>query len=881
MASPSPPPPSLFDMIATKDYDGMVDIYAKTAKESIVSYISIRRGWVASKRRAGHSAEEKLDEYFHQQLQYAAETILPSSQLLAQRHRLRQDPLSFLRWDDIPAQLSEVEPPSLRLLVTELDDILKESVPSETHEDGASKEEVSLSSSSSRERSWINQPPSPSAIHPFKKTKKQAPDFDLKDIIDRDYKAASSLQVPSEDEGTNADDESELVSRDGVATLSNEPPVSSFYVYKDRDQIKVTTVVQEDMGAPLFDGSVAVATPPERLNTSGPSGGNGTALHLACALDAPFALAVLLVMGAAATSRHTAFRRLMIHEAACCGSQKCLKLCLELGEQFAMEAEDDAKIAMEQEEGEYVVANNMDDSSGISCKDESVSYKKVAVEVQVSDIDTGYSHGLLRRTSFATTLRLINDLTRKMKLGEIDELDAARSLIRMAEVPALTKAVLIRSCTFSTTGDISHWGFVDGHGNTPLHWASFKNAGECVSILLDYEADPDARAFESGWTPLHDAAYSDASDAVRLLLNARANVDATATSGATPLCFAAQEDSANAAKLLLDHGANPSVRCCGGPGANITTPYHHQRSRFSGYTPLHYCAHYNAHGAARVLLQHPSSIAALEVPDLVDRLPIHVAVARGSSDVLRELLRAGARIDANVEPSSPSDVPSLAQSTSSSLAISAPHTPVGVMSYSFLSPATETMRTISIPTIPLPPTDQPFNRSPASVQRLRMLSSTPPSPHRADAPPVVTPVSSPVLRSLIPHRPIKSSKPWNCLSQQSINECQRLLSVTEMSWAPDRHYLFTPNDRKAVMELLRVGKRLEQNGTGIFCDLWPLVLSFCGRGWFEPPIFGLEWSPTDASEEDDHEHNEERSLQMYSSAHSEESDEMTQFHLEG
>eukprot|EP00978_Attheya_sp_CCMP212_P030978 scaffold115736_cov60-Attheya_sp.AAC.2 len=857
--SPSPPPPSLFDMIATKDYDGMVEIYAKTAKESIVSYISIRRGWVASKRRAGHSAEEKLDEYFHQQLQYAADTILPSSQLLAQRHRLRQDPLSFLRWDDIPAQLSEVEPPSLRRLVTELDDILKESVPSETHEDGASKDKMTLSSSPSRGRSWTNQPPSPSA-------------------------------VPSEDEGTNANDESELVSRDGVATLSNEPPVSFFYVYKDRDQIKVTTVVHEDMGAPLFDGSVAVATPPERFNTSGPSGGNGTALHLACALDAPFALAVLLVMGADATSRHTAFRRLMIHEAACCGSQKCLKLFLELGEQFAMESEEDAEILMEQEEGASVVANDMDDSSGISCNDESVSYKKVAVEVQASDIDTVYSHGLLRRTSFATTLRLIDDLARKMKLGEIDELDAARSLIRMAEVPAVTKTALIRSCTFSKTGDLSQCGFVDGHGNTPLHWASFKNAGECVSILLDYEADPDARAFESGWTPLHDAAYSDASDAVRLLLNARANVDATATSGATPLCFAAQEDSAKAAKLLLEHGANPSVRCCGalgtqsspGTARNITTTYHHHRSRFSGYTPLHYCAHYNAHGAARVLLQHPSSIAALEVPDLVDRLPIHVAVARGSSDVLRELLRAGARIDTNVEPSSPSDAPSLAQSMSSPLAISAPHTPVGVISYLFLPSATETMRTISIPTIPLPPTDQPFNRSPASVQRIRMLSSTPPSPRRADAPTVVTPVSSPILRSLIPHRPIKSSKPWNCLSQQSINECQRLLSVTEMSWAPDRHYLFTPNDRKAVMELLRVGKRLEQNGTGIFCDLWPLVLSFCGRGWFEPPIFGLEWSPTDASDEDDHhEHNEERSLQMYSSAHSEDSDEMTQFHLEG
>jgi hypothetical protein len=45
--------------------------------------------------------------------------------------------------------------------------------------------------------------------------------------------------------------------------------------------------------------------------------------------------------------------------------------------------------------------------------------------------------------------------------------------------------------------------------------------------------------------------------------------------------------------------------------------------------------------------------------------------------------------------------------------------------------------------------------------------------------------------------------------------------------------LFTPADRRAVIELLRVGKRLEHTGAGIFVDLGPEVLSFCGRGWFE------------------------------------------------
>jgi hypothetical protein len=93
---------------------------------------------------------------------------------------------------------------------------------------------------------------------------------------------------------------------------------------------------------------------------------------------------------------------------------------------------------------------------------------------------------------------------------------------------------------------------------------------------------------------------------------------------------------------------------------------------------------------------------------------------------------------------------------------------------------------------------------------------------------------------MIPSQPISSSKPWNCLSQQAIDECKELILKSEQSWSPDHHLLFTPEDRKAVMELLRVGKRLEQNGTGIFIDLWPTILGFCGRGWFETNISCIE-----------------------------------------
>ena len=86
---------------------------------------------------------------------------------------------------------------------------------------------------------------------------------------------------------------------------------------------------------------------------------------------------------------------------------------------------------------------------------------------------------------------------------------------------------------------------------------------------------------------------------------------------------------------------------------------------------------------------------------------------------------------------------------------------------------------------------------------------------------------------MIPSQPITSSKPWNCLTQRSIDECRELISQAESNWTKERHRLFTPADRKAVTELLRIGKRLELQGSGIFIDLWPEVLSFCGRGWFE------------------------------------------------
>ena len=576
---------------------------------------------------------------------------------------------------------------------------------------------------------------------------------------------------------------------ESASMLSNSRPPSSFVIYSKDGDVEMTGDTP-----PLFDGSVANATPPPLgAFGGGASGGYGTLLHLACVIDSPLALSMLLVLGADARATHTAFRRLMIHEAACSGSIQCLTLLLELGQECSKILSDNQKKMSPTRfasSPRFPTPQTMFDGTN----EQAPSLKSTG---EAGHTEKG-------PFQFTGMLRTMQDTIKQVRDGKVSELDASRSLAALARLPEVSRISLARSCSFSPNSSFGHFmlsqGWADGHGNTPLHWAAFKNVAPCVSLLLRYSADVNARAQPSGWTPLHDAAYSNSFDSVKLLLEAGAEVDLRANSGATPLCFAAQEDAAEAVKLLLDSGADLTARCAGARNDLVAAGPHagDHPGRFSGYTPLHYCAHYNAHHAAKVLLAHPAARAAMEIPDLSERLPIHVAVARASSDVLRELLHAGVRIET-----------ALAHARS-------PQPPQAVRS--------------AVAALPPPPPPPVAPLSP---------------PRAAVAPPTgaASPVSSPALRSLIPARPVNSTKPWNCLTQRSIDECRELISLAEQNWAPARHALFTPADRRAVMELLRVGKRLEQMGTGIFTDLWPQVLSFCGRGWFETPEDAVETAP--------------------------------------
>ncbi len=716
---------------------------------------------------------------------------------------------------------------------------------------------------------------------------------------------------------------------DSASVLSNSRPSPSFVVYRqdsDRRQDFDDSVGELesrrgviDQGkqdddqqnpTPIFEGIAANATPGD-LTEGGR--GAGTAQHLACLLDSPFALTLLIVLGVNIEARHTAFRRLAIHEAACADSPLCLGLLMEMGSRFSLELfrdtvvgpvsastdtstyEDSAKSSTTLFPHPYA-PGLFEPFSGDTGEDKT-SQKSKPGKKNVNLFQgwhksktSGSGASFSKKspldecdkasevfTSFPVAVKVMWDAVRLQRSGKMNEMDAAHYVLDRVKISKKAMVILALQCpyippTMKQNGEKSHSSpftsipalsavnklfqsnhrdmqslfikrNVDGHGNTPLHWAAFKNCVRAMNVLLSYNVDVNSRAQPSGWTPLHDAAYSDASNAVARLIVAGASVDARSHSGATPLCFAAQEDAPNATRLLLKAGADPSMRCLGNsPGIYIranNADNNHFHSRFSGYTPLHYCAHYDAANAARVLLyetnpQHNlSAINLLEIPDLNEKLPIHVAVARGSSLVLRELLHGGARVE------TPSHQPP-----------ASPRARANVAHMSLTAP-------LAIP-----------RHIAANDKTTSNLPSTSPT--------VVTPVSSPILRAMIPSQPINSAKPWNCLSQTSIDACKHLITEVEMNWTPERHSLFSPSDRLAILEVLRVGKRLEQDEKGIFLDFWSHVLSFCGRGWFEPVEEGLD-------RKQGYDDDEEISIQSSTSSMDSsgvDTEELTQFQLD-
>jgi ankyrin repeat protein len=747
-------PLNLFDAVAQNDYEGMISIWATGCNRALLSISRLKR---APYRRSSEAVEEKRDE-------------------VMQQHGTTSQSFHVDRGldGDIEVALQEIE----IVLSSLVDDNVKPSSLSTDHMELGSESDFHRFRLQNRHHAMSSAP-----RIPFFPSLYNSSPIRRGSIWSSLTKCSSREQVDS-------------FLFEKARSISNLRPNASFVINLDNGAEN-----NGNEGA-LFDGAIANATP---LGNYSSGGGVGTILHLACALDLPFALAMLLIMGADASARHTAFRRLMLHEAACSNSPKCLRLLLEMGQQHYSDliAKGISVAGLN-----YTPLWNAESSKSQIISDVKQSGLKSDGNTNISTRNTNKHMDF----SYPEILCICQKYAQMVKNNHLSDYDAAVALMSEVSISDQNKYFIASTCRVHFD-DINT---SDGHGNTALHWAAFKNSYSCSELLLKYQSNVNAKATSSGWTPLHDAAYSESIETLSLLITAGADANAKASSGASPLCFAAQEDAPTATRLLLQAGADPTLRCCDEESVSIQGS-NYSLNRFSGYTPLHYAAHYNSQKAARVLLEYHSNVLIqqeknlLEISDLNDKLPIHIAVARGSSDVLRELLHYGARVDTR---------PTRSISMSSSVSDDNDDAMDGILTRSNYRTQSfdEQMEDAEDDhdAVALSPTVTSASILPSSSFRL------------------VTPVSSPVLRSMIPQVPVESVKPWNCISQRSIDECRLLIQEAESSWSPDRHALFHPRDRAAVLELLRVGKRLEQQGTGIFIDLWPLVLSFCGRGWFEP-----------------------------------------------
>jgi hypothetical protein len=89
------------------------------------------------------------------------------------------------------------------------------------------------------------------------------------------------------------------------------------------------------------------------------------------------------------------------------------------------------------------------------------------------------------------------------------------------------------------------------------------------------------------------------------------------------------------------------------------------------------------------------------------------------------------------------------------------------------------------------------------------------------------------LRALVPLDPVAASKPWNCLTQESIDGCLKLLDRIGVGWSRGNHHLFPPEDRQAIeSDVLGAVLPALERRWGVYEDVWFLVLSWCDRGWF-------------------------------------------------
>ncbi len=166
---------------------------------------------------------------------------------------------------------------------------------------------------------------------------------------------------------------------------------------------------------------------------------------------------------------------------------------------------------------------------------------------------------------------------------------------------------------------------------TALHIATMANQLEVAKALHKGGAKLET-ADANGRTALHCAASEGRAEVLRWLLSAGANVEAKASAACTPLHFAATKGDVACITALLEAKAKLEA------------------ADADGQTAVHYAAR-NRPKALALLLERKANPAAASTKGVT---PLHVAAASGFTTCAKQLLDAGAPIDArNIEGGTP------------------------------------------------------------------------------------------------------------------------------------------------------------------------------------------------------------------------------------
>ncbi|ELR02697.1 hypothetical protein VC83_08432 [Pseudogymnoascus destructans] len=177
--------------------------------------------------------------------------------------------------------------------------------------------------------------------------------------------------------------------------------------------------------------------------------------------------------------------------------------------------------------------------------------------------------------------------------------------------------------------DVSFPGF-----GTPLSQAAQLGSNECVKILLAAGADPNAMA-KSGATPLKWAALKGYGDVVKTLLRNKAIASHIGTDGETPIYCAVDGGHGDICGDLIDAGADFI--------SEVARPV---------MTPLGHAARLGRRNIVKVLLARGAPVDGISD----ENTPLGSAAVEGHLDVCRDLIEAGANLNATYGPLSTSPV---------------------------------------------------------------------------------------------------------------------------------------------------------------------------------------------------------------------------------